>query len=67
LIRTPPVGPVSRHQLMQRLGSGEAALDALPGLVLRGGAGTVRVAPIEVAERELARAGELGARHIFSD
>src|SRR3546814_19923438 len=30
LIRTPPVGPVSWHQLMQRFGSGEAALDALP-------------------------------------
>ena len=67
LIRTPHVGPVSWHQLMQRFGSGEAALDALPDLVLRGGAGKVRIAPVDVAEREFARAAELGARHIFSD
>lgn len=67
LIRTPHVGPVSWHQLMQRFGSGEAALDALPDLVLRGGAGKVRIAPPEVAMRELDRAAELGARHVFSD
>jgi DNA processing protein len=67
LIRTPHVGPVSWHQLMQRFGSGEAALDALPDLALRGGAGKVRIAPVDVAERELARAADLGARHIFSD
>ncbi|HJS12929.1 DNA-processing protein DprA [Sphingopyxis sp.] len=67
LIRTPHVGPVSWHQLMLRFGSGEAALDALPDLVLRGGAGKARIAPVEVAERELDRAAQLGARHIFSD
>jgi DNA processing protein len=67
LIRTPHVGPVSWHQLMQRFGSGEAALDALPDLVLRGGAGKARIAPTDLAERELARVSELGARHVFSD
>ncbi len=67
LIRTPHVGPVSWHQLMQRFGSGEAALAALPDLVLRGGAGKVRVASAEVAEREIERVAELGARHVFSD
>lgn len=67
LIRTPNVGPVSWHQLMQRFGSGEAALAALPDLVLRGGAGKTRIAPVEIAERELARVTELGARHVFSD
>src|SRR3546814_13694908 len=67
LIRTPHVGPVSWHQLMQRFGSGEAALAALPDLVLRGGAGKARIAPGEAAERELARGAELGARHVFSD
>lgn len=67
LIRTPHVGPVSWHQLMMRFGSGEAALAALPDLVLRGGAGKVRIAPADVAEREIARVAELGARHIFSD
>lgn len=67
LIRTPHVGPVSWHQLMQRFGSGEAALGALPDLVLRGGAGKPRIAPADVAEREIERAAELGARHVFSD
>ncbi|MBU0865448.1 MAG: DNA-processing protein DprA, partial [Alphaproteobacteria bacterium] len=67
LIRTSHVGPVSWHQLMQRFGSGEAALEALPDLVLRGGAGKARIAPVELAERELERAAALGARHIFSD
>ena len=67
LIRTPHVGPVSWHQLMLRFGSGEAALEALPGLALRGGAGGVRIAPADVAEREFDRAAALGARHIFSD
>ena len=67
LIRTPHVGPVSWHQLMQRFGSGEAALDALPDLVLHGGAGKVRIASADIAERELVRAADLGARHIFSE
>lgn len=67
LIRTPHVGPVSWHQLMLRFGTGEAALDALPGLVLRGGAGKVRIASPEMAEREFDRAAALGACHIFSD
>ncbi|QCB54922.1 DNA-protecting protein DprA [Sphingopyxis sp. PAMC25046] len=67
LIRTPHVGPVSWHQLMARFGSGEAALDALPDLVLRGGAGRARIAPREVAEREVERVASLGARHVFSD
>ena len=67
LIRTPHVGPVSWHQLMQRFGSGVAALSALPDLALRGGSGRPRIAPAEVAEREVARVAALGARHIFSD
>ena len=67
LIRTPHVGPVSWHQLMQRFGSGEAAIEALPDLVLRGGAGKPRIAPAETAEREIERVAALGARHIFSD
>lgn len=67
LIRTPHVGPVSWHQLMQRFGSGEAALDALPDLVLRGGAGKARIASAEAVEREFDHAAKLGARHVFSD
>lgn len=67
LIRTPHVGPVSWHQLMRRFGTAEAALDALPGLALRGGGGKPRIASTEIAEREMARVAELGARHVFSD
>jgi DNA processing protein len=67
LIRTPHVGPVSWHQLMQRFGSGEAALAALPDLVLRGGAGRARIASLEAAEREVERVAALGARHVFTD
>ena len=67
LIRTPHVGPVSWQQLMQRFGSGEAALDALPGLALRGGGGKPRVASADVALREMERVAALGARHVFRD
>ncbi|HMO75912.1 MAG TPA: DNA-processing protein DprA [Sphingopyxis sp.] len=66
LIRTPQVGPVSWHQLMQRFGSGEAAVAALPDLAARGG-GRLRLAPADVATREMERVAELGARHVFSD
>src|SRR3546814_17010364 len=52
---------------MQRFGSGEAALAALPDLAGRGGGGKIRIAPADLAEREIARVAELGARHVFSD
>ena len=46
---------------MQRFGSGEAAIEALPNLALRGGGGKTRVAPADVAIRELDRVAALGA------
>lgn len=67
LIRTPQVGPVSWRQLMQRFGSAEAAIAALPELALRGGGGRPRIASPDLAARELARVAELGARHVFID
>lgn len=67
LIRTPHVGPVSWHQLMQRFGSGEAALSALPDLARRGGTGKIRIAPADGTEREIESVHALGARHIFRD
>lgn len=67
LIRTSNIGPVSWRQLMQRFGSGEAALDALPDLALRGGRAKLRIASAEAAERECARVTDLGARHLFID
>ncbi|WP_428682088.1 DNA-processing protein DprA [Sphingopyxis sp.] len=66
LIRTPNIGPVSWQQLMLRFGSGEAAIEALPDLALRGG-GKPRIASADLAEREIERVAELGARHVFSD
>jgi len=38
LIRSENVGPITFHRLLDRFGSAEAALDALPGLAVRGGA-----------------------------
>lgn len=66
LIRTAHVGPVSWQQLMQRFGSGEAAILALPDLAVRGG-GKLRIASADLAEREIERVAELGARHVFFD
>lgn len=68
LLRTLHVGPVSWHQLMRRFGSGIAALDALPDLVLRGGGGkSPRIASVEQVQREMERVNQLGAWYQFSD
>jgi DNA processing protein len=67
LIRTPQVGPVTYRQLLQRFGSAQAAIDALPDLARRGGGRAPEVAPVSVAERELTAATKLGARHLFLD
>lgn len=65
LIRTPRVGPVSFRQLVARFGSAAAAIEALPDLARRGGGRLPAVPAAEVAERELAAAARLGARHLF--
>ena len=65
LIRTRSVGPVSYRQLIARFGSAAAAIEALPDLARRGGARAIEVAPAALAERELALAARLGARHLF--
>jgi DNA processing protein len=67
LIRTPQIGPVTYRQLIARFGDAAAAIDALPGLAARGGGRAPAVAPAALAERELALATKLGARHIFVD
>lgn len=64
LIRTENVGPVSFQQLLNRYGSAEAALDALPRLVQRGGAAPQRIASRQDAEDELARLRALGGRMV---
>jgi DNA processing protein len=52
---------------MQRFGSGEAALAALPDLARRGGGAAPKIAGAAAAEEEVRRVSELGARHIFWD
>ena len=64
LIRTAGVGPVTYRQLLERFASAEAALAALPDLARRGG-GSTTVATAAQADRELAQAAKLGARHLF--
>jgi DNA processing protein len=62
LIRSDNVGPATFRDLVNHFGSAEAALEALPELSRRGGAGrTFRVASVDDAERELEAAHRHGA------
>jgi DNA processing protein len=65
LIRTAQIGPVTYRQLVARFGDAAAAIEALPQLAQRGGGRAPAIAPVAVAERELATARKLGARHLF--
>lgn len=63
LIRTENVGPVTFRQLLNRFGSAEAAIDALPDLIRRGGRSQpLSIVDAETAETELDRVEALGAR-----
>lgn len=65
LIRSENVGPVSFRTLINRYGSAEAALDALPELALRGGAARrIRIASQADAEAEILSAQRHGARFV---
>lgn len=65
LLRTENVGPVTFRQLLNRFGSAEAALEALPSLIGRIGANS-RIATQMEAEDELAGLERYGARLIAS-
>jgi DNA processing protein len=71
LSRTENVGPVTFQNLIARFGSASAALDALPGMALRGGSGRgggksfVLPDPRDAAD-ELERLAALGGRMIAS-
>ncbi len=67
LIRTARVGPVSYRQLIQRFGCAEAALDALPNLLIKGGAQHTAPAPVDAVRREIAAVHAFGARFLFED
>ncbi len=62
LIRTDNVGPATFRDLINRYGSAEAALEALPGLTLRGGGSRLAKIPDAAqAEEELGAAKKTGA------
>ncbi len=63
LIRSSNVGPATFRQLINRFGSAQYALDALPELTLRGGGkNSPKVTTLSQAEDEIARLNQLGAR-----
>ncbi len=65
LIRTDNVGPQTFRDLINRFGSAEAAIDALPDLARRGSAGaTIRAISVDAAEAELERAEKFGAHFV---
>ncbi|MBF0166456.1 MAG: DNA-protecting protein DprA [Alphaproteobacteria bacterium] len=65
LARSERVGPVTFHRLIERFGTAEAALKALPDLAKRGGRMSgLKICPKTEAEAELAAADKLGAKLI---
>nr|WP_221212365.1 DNA-processing protein DprA [Brevundimonas lenta] len=62
LARTDRIGPVTFRQLLDRFGTAERALDALPDLMRRGGSG--QAPPVARIEDELAAGDRIGARLI---
>lgn len=64
LARTEQVGPVTFRQLLERFGSAERALEALPDLIRRGGKHGHAVPPVEEIEAEMAAGERAGARLI---
>ncbi len=62
LARSPGIGPKSHARLIERFGSAEAAIAALPRLLATGRWPGVALAEPEVAEAELAAAEEVGAQ-----
>lgn len=65
LARSERVGPVAFHNFINRFGSAQAALDALPAILGRaGGKNTAALFPEDAARRELEEAARLGIRHL---
>lgn len=65
LIRSENVGPITYRQLIDRCGSAEAALDALPELARLGGRRRpLKLYAKDAAERELEAVAELGGRFL---
>ena len=60
LIRSQNVGPRTFRALLNHFGGARAALEALPTLARRGGAGAPQICSREKAERELEACGKFG-------
>jgi len=63
LIRTPTIGPVTFRQLINRTGSAEAALDAVPSLAKKVGA-PAKIPSISEAEDEIAAVAARGGHMV---
>ena len=62
LIRTDRIGPITFKQLIQRFGSAQAAIEALPELAAQGGSlKSVKIASKDEIAREFEEAQKLGA------
>jgi DNA processing protein len=66
LLRSPNVGPVSFRQLLRRFGTAEAAVEALPDLVRRGGR-QYRAAPADKIAEEISQVRRANAKYLFHD
>lgn len=64
LIRTENIGPRTFHHLLDHFGTAEAAIDAWPELVRKGGGNGRRLCGEDEAERELAGLEKRGAKLI---
>ncbi len=64
LIRTENVGPVSFRRLINRFGSAQAALAALPALTRNGGGAAAKIPSRDRIEDEIAALDRLGGRFV---
>src|SRR3954465_5675327 len=68
LIRTENIGPITFYKLLERFGSAEAALNALPDLAKRGGRMEgLKAFPADQAEKEIEQTEKFGAKLIARD
>lgn len=67
LARSQNIGPVTFARLLERFGSAEAALEAIPDLARRGGGRAPRLVDREAIEAEMAEVERLGAGYIFAN
>jgi DNA processing protein len=65
LIRSEQIGPISYRQLLNRFGSAQSAIAALPDLAARGGGRAPKLATQSRIEDEIAEIEQLGARYLF--